>query len=301
MSHPCLHCGTGAEAAGKIGFFCAVFLFGLAMTPVTGFALDQGQAEKIPHVNKGAKENFLQYIYAESNKAFAIAPGGAWAWTALETSETEARRIALERCQSHTQQQCVVYAANDQIVFDKQAWPRLWRLNGKQRLATTPTRLSRGSAFPNLVFKQANGKIRRIRDFKGKVTLVHFWGSWCPPCMREMPGLLRLQKALKKNHGKQVEMVLLQVREPFSKSLSWIKQQQFDGLPVYDSGVKGSDDGTLHIAGGQTVADRQLARAFPSSYVLDQQGRVLFAHTGPIHNWLEYLAFFQDAVTYGKR
>jgi len=296
MLHLRPRCGIDAEGARSPGFFCVVFFLWLGVLPVSGFALERGQADMIPHVNQQGRDGFLEYLYAEDNKAFAIAPGGAWAWSALQTSEAEARRVALQSCQSHTQQACVLYAVNDKLVFDRQAWSRLWRLNKQQRPATTVAGVSRGSRFPNLAFKNAKGKSHRLSNFKGKLILVHFWGSWCPPCMREMPSLLRLQQALKKNHGNQIKMVLLQVREPFSRSLQWAKQQQFDRLPLYDSGVKGDSDSTFYTADGQTLKDRQLARAFPTSYVLDRQGRVLFAHTGPITDWLEYLPFFKDIV-----
>ncbi len=114
--------------------------------------------------------------------------------------------------------------------------------------------------------------------------------------MREMPSLLTLQKSLATQHGKQVKLVLLQVREPFSQSINWAKQQGFARLPLYDSGVMSSEDSQLRTAGGKRITDRKLARAFPTSYVLDERGRVLFAHTGPIDDWLEYLPFIDDII-----
>lgn len=189
---------------------------------------------------------------------------------------------------------------NDEVIFDQQAWPRLWRLDKQPTPALTTSGIARGALFPDLVFKNARGKSRRLSDFRGKPVLVHFWGSWCPPCMREMPSLLQLQQSLTEKHGDKIHIVLLQVREPFSRSLQWAKQQLFGRLPLYDSGVKGDSDSSLRTATGKTIQDRQLARAFPTSYVLDRQGRVLFMHTGPISNWLEYLPFFKDSIEHGR-
>jgi len=53
-------------------------------------------AEAIPHVGKKARENFTLYQHAGDNRAFAIAPGRAWAWQDDEPTEDEAKNKALE-------------------------------------------------------------------------------------------------------------------------------------------------------------------------------------------------------------
>lgn len=290
-------CRADAKGAG-IGFLCVIIFICFVALPVSAPALERQEAARIPHVNQQARNNFLEYIYAENNKAFAIAPGGAWAWSALEPTAEEARRNALQNCQSHTQQRCVLYALNDQVVFNRQAWAQLWRLD--KRPAAKLEGIRRGANFPDLQFTSVNGKLHHLSDFKGSPVLLHFWGSWCPPCMREMPLLLQLQQALKKEFAGQIKLVLLQVREPFDESLRWARQQQFARLPLYDSGITSDSDGTMRAANGKTVQDRELARAFPTSYVLDQQGRVLFSRTGPVDDWLEYLPFFRDIVKQTK-
>ncbi|MCW8988911.1 MAG: TlpA family protein disulfide reductase [Gammaproteobacteria bacterium] len=254
------------------------------------------QAKHIPHVDQKARESFQQYRYASGPKAYAIAPGGAWAWSELELNDEEAQRIALDNCQTQTQQTCIVYALNDKVVFDKDRWPTLWRLSEEEKATSSPFGISRGAHFPNLIFKDSKGKQHRLSDSKDKVTLVHFWGSWCPPCIREMPELVELQKSLKKNYGNKVKMILLQVREPFAQSQKWAKQYHFSKLPLYDSTPSGENNDILQTATGKKLYDRMIARVFPSTYVLDQKGRVLFAHRGPIHNWSEYLPFFRSVI-----
>jgi thiol-disulfide isomerase/thioredoxin len=46
---------------------------------------------------------------------------------------------------------------------------------------------------PNLSFKDIRGRRIRLSDYKGKVVLLNFWATWCPPCRTEMPDLIKLQ------------------------------------------------------------------------------------------------------------
>jgi hypothetical protein len=93
--------------------------------------------------------------------------------------------------------------------------------------------------------------------------------------------------------GKGVAFVPLQVREPFAVSRAWLAAQKID-LPLYDSGVTGSDDGAFRIEGGGTLPDRAVAPVFPSTVVLDKLGRVVFSHHGPIERWVEYGPFLRE-------
>ena len=47
---------------------------------------------------------------------------------------------------------------------------------------------------PGFELKDLKGRTVKLRDYKGKVVLLNFWATWCPPCRAEMPELVRLQK-----------------------------------------------------------------------------------------------------------
>jgi thiol-disulfide isomerase/thioredoxin len=56
---------------------------------------------------------------------------------------------------------------------------------------------------PPLTFKDIRGRNIRLSQYKGKVVLLNFWATWCPPCRAEMPDLVKMQREYAKQ-GLQV-------------------------------------------------------------------------------------------------
>ena len=57
-----------------------------------------------------------------------------------------------------------------------------WAAAGQGRKASLPT------------LRTVEGRALRLSDYRGKVVLLNFWATWCPPCRAEMPDLIRLQR-----------------------------------------------------------------------------------------------------------
>jgi cytochrome c biogenesis protein CcmG, thiol:disulfide interchange protein DsbE len=63
--------------------------------------------------------------------------------------------------------------------------------------------LGQDSRPAQLTLKDIHGRYIRLSDYRGKVVLVNFWATWCPPCRVEIPDLIKLQRDYR-NRGLQV-------------------------------------------------------------------------------------------------
>lgn len=260
----------------------------LAVSAFSSFA-------QVPQLGKAGQAEYREFLAAPDHRAFAIAPGGAWGWSAEKGGRDDAEAEALARCQANTKQKCVPYAVDGKKVFDAAGWPKLWGpyLTAEEAGRATVGR-GLGQRFPDIAFAAADGKKRSVAGLRGKVVILHFWGSWCGPCRREMPDLQKLHERLKRRGD--VALVLLQVREGFEASRAWATKQGIR-LPLFDSGSGGESDDRFRLADGGTLADRDIAAVFPTTYVLDRNGIVVFGHVGPVDRWPEYEAFIRDAAS----
>ncbi|MFO7543004.1 MAG: TlpA disulfide reductase family protein [Thiobacillus sp.] len=264
---------------------------GLAVCTPAGAA---STTQTPPHLDARGRAAFEAYRQAADPRAFVIAPGGTWVWHADMATDQIALNAALKGCQGMTRQRCVPYALNDRIVFDAKSWPLSWgpyltaRQAGKAPVGVLP-----GQRFPNLTMTTPAGRPTRLSDLRGKVVVLHFWGSWCPPCQREMPDLQKLYASFKKT--KDVAFVLLPVRESLADARRWTRSKRI-GMPIYFGGESTVEKGEFPLADGGVMHDRQLAKAFPTTFVLDKHGVVVFSHVGPIDRWLEYAPFLKDVA-----
>ena len=96
-------------------------------------------------------------------------------------------------------------------------------------------------------------------DFGGKVTLVNFWATWCPPCIEEIPSLNRLQQ---KMAGRPFEILSINYAEDKNTVSSFLQRVPVD-FPVL-----------LDHAGN--YAEQWNVISYPSTFVIDTQGRIRY-------------------------
>ena len=110
-----------------------------------------------------------------------------------------------------------------------------------------------------------------VADYKGKVVLVNFWASWCPPCTKELPLLERTQARMKAAGG---TVLGINTRDATADAQGFVRKY---GL-TFPSLRDGSGD----------FAETWGLTGYPESFLLDKQGRVAAAQRGPIDRaWVD--------------
>jgi thiol-disulfide isomerase/thioredoxin len=118
-------------------------------------------------------------------------------------------------------------------------------------------------AAPALVGSDLKGFQQNLAAYKGRVVLVNFWATWCPPCREEMPSLQRLAKGMA---GKPFLILAVNSGDSSADVAAFFRAMPA-GFPVLldpDSGV----------------TKRWKVFAMPTSFLIDKQGRVRYALPG---------------------
>jgi thiol-disulfide isomerase/thioredoxin len=131
-------------------------------------------------------------------------------------------------------------------------------------MATTPLRL------PDLAFLDADGKPRKLSDWRGKTVLVNLWATWCVPCRKEMPALDSLQTKL---GGRDFEVVAINIdTRDTDKSRNFLKEANLNRLGYF------SDQKAKVF---QDLKNIGKALGMPTSVLVDGQGCEIANIAGP--------------------
>ena len=131
-------------------------------------------------------------------------------------------------------------------------------------MATAPLKL------PDLAFEDADGKPKKLSDFRGKTVLVNLWATWCVPCRREMPALDALQTKMS-GPNFQVVAINIDTRDP-EKPKNFLKEANLTRLG-YFSDQKAKSFQYLKAIGR--------ALGMPTSVLVDAQGCEIGTIAGP--------------------
>ena len=117
---------------------------------------------------------------------------------------------------------------------------------------------------PELKAQDLAGATKTLADYRGKVVVLNFWASWCPPCLREMPSMERLRV---KMAGRPLAIVALDSAETAEEVNGFLSRMTL-GFPIL-----------LDPDGSNTK--RWKVFALPTTFLLDASGRVRHVLTGP--------------------
>jgi peroxiredoxin len=125
--------------------------------------------------------------------------------------------------------------------------------------------ITNGDRAPEFRLSNSNGQMINLSDFRGKVVMVHFWATWCPPCVEEIPTLAYLTQQLA---GSDFAMLPVSVDDGGARAVNSFLQQKGLSLPVL-------------LDPDRATAGRYGTFKFPETYILDREGIVRYKLIGP--------------------
>ena len=132
-------------------------------------------------------------------------------------------------------------------------------------MSHTLTTLKPAKAAKNFTLPDLDGKPHKLSDYRGKVVLVNFWATWCPPCRREMPSMERLSLRLKDQ-----PFVILAINEQENPEDVFVFTGQLDPAPTFP----------ILFDRNSKVANAWGVQGLPASFIVDQNGRVVYRAMG---------------------
>lgn len=132
--------------------------------------------------------------------------------------------------------------------------------------------------LPPFVVLDLAGQEVSLGSLAGKVVLLNFWATWCPPCRTEMPSIQVLHKKLA---GKAFEVMAISVAEKPATVKTFLKNNPYD-FPIYID-----EDGS--------VSAPFAGRGIPTTFLLDKQGRAIAGFIGArSYDGAEIVALFTE-------
>ncbi len=139
--------------------------------------------------------------------------------------------------------------------------------------------IPKGQPAPAFSFQRHQGGVAKLTDYQGKLVMLDFWATWCPPCVEEMPTLVRLAKEYE---PRGLVFVAANRDEPSEAkaAVGVFVATRVPGLGPY---VAFADD--------RSTAS-YLVRTLPTLYLIDRRGKVVDSHVGlasesALRGWIE--------------
>lgn len=120
------------------------------------------------------------------------------------------------------------------------------------------------AAAPDFSLTDLAGKPLRLADFKGKLLVLNFWATWCPPCRAEIPDFISMHKEYA-DRGLAIVGVSVDQLTP-SRLKEWV--------------TKAGINYPVALASEEIVADYRPGEYIPATILVDGGGRIRYRHVG---------------------
>jgi peroxiredoxin len=120
-----------------------------------------------------------------------------------------------------------------------------------------------GMEAPDFTLSDPSGKPVRLRDLRGQVVVVDFWATWCGPCRALMPQIQKMNEGLA---ARGLTILGLDVGEDAATVAKFAKTQSYTFRLLLDAEPE--------------VTSRYFVQAYPTTFVIDRAGRIVFRDMG---------------------
>ncbi|MDA8171097.1 MAG: TlpA disulfide reductase family protein [Nitrospiraceae bacterium] len=132
-------------------------------------------------------------------------------------------------------------------------------LSGCQRKAS---RIGVGASAPAFVLTDINGNPHSLSSLRGKVVVLDFWATWCPPCRASIPVLNRIYE---RYNGRGVEMLGVSIDDGQKDIMEFMKSHKVLYTLLWDN---------------KNVADSYNVQSIPNVFIIDKNGVIRDHHLG---------------------
>ncbi len=129
--------------------------------------------------------------------------------------------------------------------------------NGKSYSPTEIDKLDKQMA-PDFTLKDLKGNAVTLSSLKGKVVLLNFWATWCPPCVAEMPELNKLHK---KMGPRGLEIVAVSTDNSISYARDYVSKHNIEFKVLYDE--------------NRTATRLYKVFSMPTTFLIDKHGVIV--------------------------
>ena len=107
-----------------------------------------------------------------------------------------------------------------------------------------------------------SGKPVRLSDLRGKVVVLNFWATWCPPCKEETPSLNQLQKYIASRNGVVLGVAADEDPDAYAKFLT----EEAVSFPTYRDPATKNNSSPIALSYGTSM--------YPETYIIDRHGKI---------------------------
>lgn len=151
----------------------------------------------------------------------------------------------------------------------------VWFATGRTSAATELPQITELNPYdaPGFTLKNLDGQPVSLSDFKGKVVLLNFWGTWCDPCKEETPALQTAYQQLQDEGLVIVGVDLFNGERNLNRTIDDVRRF----VTLYGVSYPILLDDSGEVGGAYAIAP------IPTSYIIDQQGKVRYVKVGQLN------------------